>query len=185
MAYDWNTIRQEYIQGNIDKKGNRTKPSLKQLCDKYGCNYNTIRHRAANEKWNQKKHLFDTKLTQKIEEKAQNKISDEAVDFDSKSLDTANKGIDKIYQRLNTENLSNHDLVKLSLGLANYQRVGKISLGEPTDHVKTEGKTEVEGKVDVEHEIPGEIIKAFGDLAAHRGTTRNTETTTSEDDSEV
>jgi len=56
---------------------------------------------------------------------------------------------------------------------------------EHSGEIKQKGKIEVDGKVDVEHEIPGEIIKAFGDLAAHRGTTRNTETTTSEDDSEA
>ena len=39
---DWNSIRAEYIGGNI---------SQKKLADKYGISYPTLRDRAAREKW--------------------------------------------------------------------------------------------------------------------------------------
>ena len=48
MAYDWATIKREFIRGYDDEKGERVpKPTLKQLSERHGCGYDTIRRKAS------------------------------------------------------------------------------------------------------------------------------------------
>ena len=142
MAYDWATIKREFIRGYDDEKGERVpKPTLKQLSKRHGCGYDTIRRKASpkQENWEQERHIFDTKTTQAITEKEIDKISDEVVNFDNKSLDVANSGIDEGLKRLGDSDLSTHDYLKISTALTNFQKIGKLALGEPTEHTKNEG----------------------------------------------
>lgn len=52
---------------------------------------------------------------------------------------------------------------------------------QPIEHIKKE----IKSKVDIEHEIPAEVIKAFGDFAAYRETNRTSKTDSSKDDSKI
>ena len=58
---EWRKIRIEYVKG---------KTTYQQLAQKYGVGASTIRKRAANEGWRKKKNNFDTKLEQKVLERA-------------------------------------------------------------------------------------------------------------------
>ena len=146
MAYDWATIKREFIRGYDDEKGERVpKPTLKQLSERHGCGYDTIRRKASpkQENWEQERHIFDTKTTQAITEKEIEKISDEVVDFDNKSLNVAKEGIDEGLKRLKDETLSTHDYLKISTALTNFQKIGKLALGEPTEHTETSGNNTI------------------------------------------
>lgn len=57
FTVDWNTLKAEYIAGGI---------SYRELAEKHGVSENTLRRRAAKEKWRQERHKSDTKTTQKI-----------------------------------------------------------------------------------------------------------------------
>jgi hypothetical protein len=142
MAYDWALMKREYIRGYEDEKeGHIPEPTLKQIAKRHSCSYDYLRKKASpkNENWEQQRHIFVTKTSQKITEKEIEKISDDAVDFDNKSLDAANAGINEGLERLKDTNLSTHDYLKISTALTNFQKLGKLALGEPTEHTFNEG----------------------------------------------
>ncbi len=138
--YDWEAISEDFIQGVQDEDGNLTWPTLKELHEKYGGSYRTIRNRSSSDKWSQKRDIYKTKLGQRTIEKKIEKVSGDSVDFDSKALDTANEGLKVVEDKVKDEDVSEHQLLKLSVAAVNFQRVGKLALGEPTDHSKTENE---------------------------------------------
>lgn len=164
MAYDWALIKREFIRGYKDNP----KPTLKQLAEKHGCGYDTIRRKASpkQENWDQERHVFDTKKTQAITEKEIEKISDESVNLDNSTLDAAKEGIKKVISRLADSKVSNHDILKLSAALLDFQKAYKNVFGEPTDHTQNTNKTFIDDRRDMlktkmkniegNHEQPGE-----------------------------
>ena len=58
---EWRKIRLEYVKG---------KTTYKKLAEKYGVGESTIRKRAAKEGWRKKKNDLDTKVEQKVLERA-------------------------------------------------------------------------------------------------------------------
>lgn len=141
MAYDWDLIKREYIRGYVDDdKTKIPKPTLKQLSERHGCRYDYLRSKASpkKENWEQKRHIYHTKITQKTDEKEIEIISDESVNLDSLSLDTAKDGITLIKNRLNDKEVSNHDIPKLTGAFTDLLKGYKLLLGEPTEHIKEE-----------------------------------------------
>lgn len=70
FTVDWNTLKAEYIAGGI---------SYRELAEKHGVSENTLRRRAAKEKWRQERHKSDTKTTQKIIEIVSDENAEKAV----------------------------------------------------------------------------------------------------------
>lgn len=143
MAYDWLLIKREYVQG-YEQDGELVCPTLEQLCTRHGCSFSTIRKKSSTEKWLQERNIFRTKKEQKITEKRLNNLVEEATNIDNKALTIADKGLSLVEKRLEAEDVSNHDALKLSNTAANFHRMGKLALGEPTEHHHTTGKTSVE-----------------------------------------
>jgi hypothetical protein len=136
MAYDWNAIKRGYVQGI---KGNTT-PTIPEICEHFGCTISTTKKRCARENWQQERNLFGTKKELRIEEKRLDVLVEDAADFDNKALNIAKKGLKKVDERLEDIGLSNHDLLKLSSTANNFQKMGKLALGEPTEHIKEDSK---------------------------------------------
>ena len=126
--YDWDAIKTDYILGYINDEGNLHYPTYKELSQKHGPSEKTIRNRSSKDKWSQKKDINRTKTGQLIEEKRQEEIIDEAVNFDSESLDTAKSGMADIKSRLQKGNLSDHEHLKFSQAALNYQKIGHNAL---------------------------------------------------------
>ena len=80
------------------------------------------------------------KKSQKVTEKEIEIISDELVDLDNNTLNAAKEGIKKVISRLVDSDVSNHDILKLSAALLDFQKAYKNVFGEPTDHTKTQIK---------------------------------------------
>ena len=143
MAQDWTLIKRDYIQGYTDEDGNHKCPTLEDLCERYSCSISTMKKRSANEKWSQERNLYGTKLEQKIQNRTMNLVASEAASFDSKSLTAADSTITLIMDRMKDPKLSNHDILKLSNAIVNFQKVGKLAVGEPTEHINESGSTDV------------------------------------------
>lgn len=71
MPVPWDQIKAEYIAGGI---------SYRELSEKYGVSQNTMRHKAAVEKWNDERHKAAAKATQKMTEKIAQKQAAAAID---------------------------------------------------------------------------------------------------------
>lgn len=70
FTVDWNKLKAEYIAGGT---------SYRKLAEKYGVSENTLRRRAAKEKWTQERHKSDIKTAQKIIEIVSDESAEEAV----------------------------------------------------------------------------------------------------------
>lgn len=70
ITVDWNTLKAEYIAGGV---------SYRELAEKHGVSENTLRRRAAKEKWRQERHKSDTKTAQKIIEIVSDENAEKAV----------------------------------------------------------------------------------------------------------
>ena len=132
MAYDWAKIKRGYVQGIK----NNTKPTLEEVCEYFGCNLSTTKKRSAKENWQQERNLFGTKVEPLIEEKTINRMVEESANLDNIALNISIKGLNKVDSRLGDNKLSNHDMQKLSTTANNFHKMGKLALGEETEHVK-------------------------------------------------
>lgn len=149
MAYDWATIKRDYVQGYTDKEGKIVCPTLEDLCDKYGCSFSTITKRSSTENWKQERKLFSNKKERKIEEKKIEVMAEESANIDNKALNIATKGLKVVEKRLENKSLSHHDLMKLSNTASTFHKMGKLALGEETEHTRTTGKMTID--IDKEH----------------------------------
>lgn len=143
MAYDWLLIKREYVQG-YNEDGQVICPTLDQLCERHGCSLSTIMKKSASEKWPTERKLFGRKKEEKIEKKKIEVLAEESANIDNKALTASDKGIEIGLKKLDDKNLSTHDYQKISIAISNFHRMGKLALGEPTEHHQTTGKTEVD-----------------------------------------
>lgn len=98
--YDWMTIEKEYIQGikvrNIETGAvNITFPTHQDICDKYGCAYQTVKLRSYNNKWSFQRQQYQRKLNLKNNEICPEDLLGESAKFDSLHLTIA-EGITQI-----------------------------------------------------------------------------------------
>ena len=143
MAYDWDIIKTEYIQGYVDEYGKIKLPTLKELSERHECSYSHVKHKSSSGNWKRERKLFGNKREAKIQERKLDIIVNEATEFDSKALKAAKMGVKQVLNYLKKSDLSTLDYQKLSLSLVNYQKVGLLALGEPTERVKNDNKHEM------------------------------------------
>jgi hypothetical protein len=143
MARDWDILKNEYIHGYLDEKGILKLPTLKELSERHKCSYTTLRHISSDNKWTPEKKLFRKERDAKIQEKKLDIIVDEVTEFDSEALKASKNGIKEVIKSLKKPDLSTNDHQKLSIALTNYQKVGLLALGEPTERVKNDNKHEM------------------------------------------
>jgi len=94
-------LRQLYVQGTEDASGKRVHPTVAALSAKFKINLSTIKKRISKENWLDQRAVFTAKLQIDIDKKKRKEISDQAVQFDSMSLNIA-KGIqNEIVQLMN------------------------------------------------------------------------------------
>lgn len=138
MAFDWVVIKSEFVQGYTDEEGNLICPTLKELAERHGCAYKTIRNRSSNdeENWSQERDIYRTKKGQTLEESKLKLLVGKSAEFSNKILNVVDYGIDDGFNRLKDKDLSNHEYKKISNALSVFQKMGKLELGEPTSHVK-------------------------------------------------
>lgn len=139
MAYDWTLIKSEYIQGYTDDNGDRICPTLDQLSARHGCSLSTLLKRSAREKWNTERNMYSIKRNKKIIERKEEILITEASSFDNKALQVAELGLSEGLKRLQDKALSNHDFNKISSAINNFMKIGKLALGEPTEHKLVDG----------------------------------------------
>jgi 3'-phosphoadenosine 5'-phosphosulfate sulfotransferase (PAPS reductase)/FAD synthetase len=138
MAFDWVVIKSEFVQGYTDEEGNLICPTLKELAERHGCAYKTIRNRSSNdeENWSQERDIYRTKKGQTLEESKLKLLVGKSAEFSNKILNVVDYGIDDGFNRLKDKDLSNHEYQKITNALSVFQKMGKLELGEPTEHIK-------------------------------------------------
>lgn len=161
MAYNWDLIKREYVQGITDKNGKTLCPTLEDLCERHGCKFSTISKKSSSGNWKQERKLFGKKKESKIEERKIEVMAEESANIDNKALNISEKGLKEVNKRLCDKELSNHDLQKLSNTASIFHKMGKLALGEPTEHTQNTGKTEVEVSI---HDRINKTTEYFQDI---------------------
>ncbi len=143
MAYDWALIKREYVQGCPDDDGAIKYPTLDYLCERHGCSLSTIMKKSSTGKWKQERKLFTRKKEERIEEKKIEVMAEESANIDNKALTASELGIKIGLDKLNDKKLSTHDYQKISIAISNFHKMGKLALGEPTEHTETTGNNTI------------------------------------------
>jgi len=169
--YPWNTIRAAYVEGLQEENGLRF-PTLDELATKYGPDAAHMRRKAAKERWAEQRKMFQSKVEAARQDNKVNLLAAEAAKFDAECLELARVGLhhvrghflnaqEKFKSTGGKDAMNVAMLEKLSRASERYQKVGRLALGEPTEHSREDGGPE--------NVITDESIKAaFGALYGSR-----------------
>ena len=123
MKTDWIKIRNVYIEGQDTQQA---------IAEKFKVKYDTIRHKASKENWPEQRKLFQAKVQNLRTEKRSEIMATDIAQFDSDSLKLARAGYALI-----AEDIKGRKPAKdIAAALANFQKVGKLALGEVVDQDK-------------------------------------------------
>lgn len=136
--YSWVDIKADYVEGAINEEGNFIYPTFDDLVEKHGCSYSSLSKKAANERWMQERKIFETKMQERRQEMKAEAIASESASFDSKCLTAADEILAVVKERAKQPDLRSSEYDVLSRAIVNLQKVGKLALGEVTEHVKKE-----------------------------------------------
>lgn len=165
--YDWETIRKQYIQGIRQENGDKTYPTLQELCNTHGCALGTIGDRAKKEEWKTQRRKFSERIRKKVDEKKSEIEADDIVESDAKFESTGEKLRKLVDKKINIfldtpRDVRAYDIKNLGDALRSAQEVVKTAQGEPLEinetNLRSEGKYEVTKKIicsppHIDHEL--------------------------------
>jgi len=99
MAVDWQTIKTEYITGNI---------SYRKLCQKHGVSYTTLSERALDEGWVKARERFRAKTLSKTLDKTSEREANRL----ARLMDTTSRAIDVAVKAFEDEDQFNRYLIE-------------------------------------------------------------------------
>jgi hypothetical protein len=148
--YDWTLIRQEYIAGIVDETGKHVFPTLASLARKYAVSSGSLALRCRVEKWKAKRQSFWKDIADELEQRERQRHLERIKEFDDVCFDGALAGAKQIKDHLNTAEIASEltqqvvatppsDLDKLSRSLVSFQKVGRLVVGEATEHTAIDG----------------------------------------------
>ena len=131
-------IRNEYIHGYINKKGQRVMPTLDDLIDKYNAASSTIYRASSQDRWKQQKKEFSRQLTQDLDSKKTEELQDYFFNNDEAAMEIAKEIFNHIELKLEDEDsLTPHAIESLASSALTAQKLFKnvspISISAPVD----------------------------------------------------
>jgi hypothetical protein len=102
-----------------------------------------MKYKSSSGNWIRERKNFKKEREGRIQQKKLDLIVDEAVEFNIKALKASKIGIKAVIESFKKSDLKTLDFQKLSIALINYQKVGLLALGEPTERAKNDNKQEM------------------------------------------
>ena len=96
-------IRNEYVHGYINDKGQRVMPTLDDLIDKYNAASSTIYRTSSQDQWKQQKKEFSKKLAQDLDTKKTEELQDYFFNNDEAAMEIAKEIFNLIELKLEDE----------------------------------------------------------------------------------
>ena len=119
-------IRNEYVHGYINKKGQRVMPTLDDLIDKYKAPSSTIYRASSQDRWKQQKKDFSKKLTQDLDSKKTEELQDYFFNNDEAAMEIAKEIFNHIELKLEDEDsLTPHAIASLASSALTAQKLFK------------------------------------------------------------
>jgi hypothetical protein len=100
---NWALLQTEFIEGIVTdakKPEDRWFPTQKELAERHGVSYQTVRARAGKERWTDRKEAHAIQTIKERQRKRTKKLAEQALTWDEKTFDTAQLGMNLVTQRL-------------------------------------------------------------------------------------
>ena len=117
MKTDWQLVKTAFITSN---------KTLVEIAADFKLDLDTVRRHAAKEKWTEQRGLWRVTTTKQATEKRSTEMATDIAQFDSDSLKLARAG----YALIAEDIKSRKPAKDIAVALANFQKVGKLALGE-------------------------------------------------------
>jgi len=117
MKTDWALVKTAFITSN---------KTLVEMAADFKLDLDTVRRHAAKEKWTEQRGLWRVTTTKQATEKRSTEMATDIAQFDSDSLKLARAG----YGLLAEDIKARKPAKDIAVALANFQKVGKLALGE-------------------------------------------------------
>ena len=98
--YPWPDVKQVYVEGTVDDKGNRDYPSLEKVADLFDIPPVRVREKSASEGWRDQRAAFQAHLEKVRQQKRAADMATEATDVDTKALNLAKMGFSLVQVRM-------------------------------------------------------------------------------------
>ena len=119
-------IRNEYVHGYINDKGQRVMPTLDDLIDKYNAASSTIYRASSKEKWKQQKKEFSKQLAKDLDIKKTEELQDYFFNNDEAAMEIAKVIFNHIELKLEDEDcLTPHAIASLASSALTAQKLFK------------------------------------------------------------
>ena len=119
QKYDWQRLRIEYTQGR-ENGGGLEWPTLEQLAQEHSIPTQTVRSRAARERWTELRNDSATILLQKTREKTLEQLAEKAAQLDVQAVNVARAMFAVAARKLQA------GIEKDSLALADQERLLRV-----------------------------------------------------------
>lgn len=132
-------IRNEYVHGYINDKGQRVMPTLDNLIDKYKAPSSTIYRASSQDQWKQQKKEFSKQLAQDLDVKKTEELQDYLFNNDEAAMEIAKKIFNHIELRLeHADSLTPNAIASLASSALTAQKLFKnvtpASISAPEDN---------------------------------------------------
>ena len=129
-------IRNEYVHGYINEKGQRVMPTLDNLIDKYKVPSSTIYRASSQDQWKQQKKEFSRQLAQDLDIKKTEELQDYFFNNDEAAMEIAKEIFNHIELKLEDEDdLTPHAIASLASSALKAQKLFKnmtpVSISAP------------------------------------------------------
>ena len=119
-------IRNEYVQGYINDKGQRVMPTLDNLIDKYKAPSSTIYRASSQDQWKQQKKEFSKQLAQDLDVRKTEELQDYFFNNDEAAMEIAKEIFHHIELKLEHEDsLTPHAIASLASSALTAQKLFK------------------------------------------------------------
>ena len=119
-------IRNEYVHGYINDKGQRVMPTLDDLIYKYNAASSTIYRASSQDQWKQQKKDFSRQLTQDLDSKKTEELQDYFFNNDEAVIEIAKEIFNQIELKLEDEDdLTPHAIASLASSALKAQKLFK------------------------------------------------------------
>jgi len=119
-------IRNEYVHGYINDKGQRVMPTLDDLIDKYNAASSTIYRASSKDKWKQQKKEFSKQLAEDLDIKKTEELQDYFFNNDEAAMEIAKEIFNHIELQLEDEDsLTPHAIASLASSALTAQKLFK------------------------------------------------------------
>ena len=119
-------IRNEYVHGYINDKGQRVMPTLDDLIDKYNAASSTIYRASSKDKWKQQKKEFSKQLAEDLDIKKTEELQDYFFNNDEAAMEIAKVIFNHIELKLEDEDsLTPHAIASLASSALTAQKLFK------------------------------------------------------------